>query len=490
MTAYNPVNGISASENKYLMRDILRARWGFDGVIMSDWISVYNTLDPIKAGLNLEMPSDDYLNESAIKKLLKSGKIEVSEIDEMVYFVLLPSLQLGLYDRAPVDNSFTEYGGEHDLVSLKIAQDGAVLLKNDKNILPLNKKRIKKLVVVGHNATTTATSGGGAGKVTPHDAISIVRGIKELVPDVSVITSFNRKSIKEADAVVVCIGLDSWHEMESHERPWELTKSQINLVKRAVSLNSNTIVVITAGGGIETDSWIGDVSSVLHSFYGGQSVGTAVASILFGDVNPSGKLPMTMAKKWEDFSTTAEDRFVKKSRIKWSIWPMINLKLPLMGSKALRRIWDVEYKEGVMVGYRHFDSDNVKPQFAFGHGLSYTNFDIVDSSLSQSTIDKSGSVSVSATITNVGSRSGAEVLQVYVRDNNASVVRPDKELKGFKKVFLEAGESKTVSIKLNSDAFSFFDIESSDWKIESGDFTILVGNSSDNIIGELPLSIK
>lgn len=490
MMAYNPVNGYSASESKYLMRDILRDRWGFEGLIMSDWISVYNTLEPIKAGLNLEMPGDQYLNEKAIKKLMAEGLVEESEIDEMVYYVIMPSLKLGLYDRAPVNSSFTEYGGEHDVTALKTAQEGSVLLKNRDNLLPLDPAAVKKLVVIGPNAKNTATSAGGAGNVKAHEPVDIVSGLKAAFPNAEISRATTRAAMRAADAVVVCVGLDSWHEQESHERPWELPLSQTNLIRRAASVNPNTIVSLTAGGGVETESWIGGVGALLHSFYGGQAVGTAVASIISGEYNPSGKLPMTMAKQWEDFSTTAEDRYIKTSKIAWSIWPMINLKLPLFGSKALRRMWDIDYKEGIMVGYRHFETAGVEPQFAFGHGLSYTDFDISDASLSSPAIGTSGSVTVRLKLTNSGEREGAEVVQVYVRDVESSVERPDRELKGFKKLTLAAGESADVEIKLDSAAFSFFDVESDGWKVEPGRFEILVGNSSRNISAVLPLDIR
>lgn len=490
MMAYNPVNGISASENEYLMRDILRDTWGFKGVIMTDWISSYSTLDSIKAGLNLEMPTDTYFNEKAIKKLLTEGLIVEAEIDEMVGYILYPSFELGLYDRAPVDNSFVEFGGEHDEVALKTAIEGSVLLKNDKNLLPLKGEELKKVVIIGHNAVKTATTGGGAGNVKAHNPVSIVDGFKNALPNVEIMTSASSSQIKSADAVIVCIGFDSWHEQESHERPWRLPKSQINLVKKVAKLNPNTIVSITAGGGIETESWIGEVPAILHSFYGGQSIGTAVASLILGESNPSAKLPMTMAKYWEDFSTTAPDRYIRENQISWTIFPMINLKIPLFGSTVLRQIWDSEYKEGIMVGYRHFTTANVTPQFAFGHGLSYTSFEISDATLSASSINIGDSVTLTCKVTNTGDRAGAEVVQAYIRDVDSSVIRPDRELKGFKKVFLDAGESQTISIELDKDSFSFYDIEITDWVIEPGQFEVLVGNSSVDIDSTLPLTVN
>lgn len=490
MMAYNPVNGISASENSYLMNETLRKRWGFDGVIMSDWISVYNTAEPYNAGLNLDMPDSKHSEPKAVKKALREGTLSEKTIDQSVKWVLYALLVSGIYDRAPLDSSFPEFGGSHDDVALKVARESIVLLKNQQNLLPLNQNEVKGVVVLGPNAKETPTTGGGSAHVVPFFSVSILEGLKKALPQASVVYSTSPDDLKKADAVVVCIGLDWWHEQESHERPWRLPRSQTQLVKMAAKYNPNVIVNITAGGGIETESWIHEAKAVIHSFYGGQSVGTAVADVLVGNQNPCGKLPMTMAKKWEDFSTTAIDRYVAESKIHWQIYPLINLRVPLFGSKVLRRIWDCEYKEGVMVGYRHFITNKVQPQFEFGYGLSYTTFEIAKASLSETAIAPNGTVKVKVSVSNRGKVAGAEVIQVYVRDREASVIRPDRELKGFKKLFLEPGETKEVEIPLDKTAFAFFDVKTKDWKVESGEFHILVGNSSMNIAKTLPLFIR
>lgn len=491
MMSYNPVNGVTASENDYLMNETLRKRWGFDGVIMSDWISVYNTAEPYNAGLNLDMPHSKHTKPEAVKKALQEGTLSEATIDQSVKWVLRALFASGIYDRAPLDSSFLEFGGWHDELALKAAKESIVLLKNEKQLLPLNPQAVKKIVVIGPNAEKTPTTGGGSAHVRPHCPISILDGLKAVFPNTDVSDSSAVSDLKTADAVIVCIGFDWWHEQESHERPWRLPQCQIRLIKRVARYNPNVIVNITSGGGIETESWIGDAKAVLHSFYGGQSVGAAVADVVVGNQNPSAKLPMTMAKKWEDFSTTAVDRYVPESKIFWSIYPLLNLRIPLFGDKGLRRIWDCEYKEGVMVGYRHFITNKVEPQFEFGFGLSYTTFSIDKASLSATSIaaNKEG-ISVKVIVSNKGALPGAEVVQVYVRDKDASVVRPDRELKGFKKVFLEAGESKEIEIPLEPAAFAFFDIKTKKWKVESGEFQILVGNSSMNIAKSLPLIVR
>lgn len=490
MMSYNPVNGISASENKYLMTDMVRNAWDYKGLIVSDWISVYNTDLPFKAGLGMDMPGGSHSSLRAVKNALANGELTLDVIDARVGETLTALFIAGIYDRSPVDNSFIEFGKEHDDLAKEVAEKSFVLLKNENQLLPLG-KNIKNVVVAGAVAENTPTAGGGSSYVKPYNPIDIYTGIKEAMPWARVECSNSASKFKEADAVVVAIGFDFWHEQEAHERPYALPASQISVIKRALRHNKNVIVSITAGGDIETESWIENVSAVIHSFYGGQAIGSALASIIVGNANPSGKLPVTMAKAFTDYSTTAPDRYIKQSKMTWPIFPLINLQIPLMGNKNLRDAYKgkMVYKEGVFVGYRHFTSKKVETQFPFGHGLSYTTFALDNASLSTKKMSATSEVKVNLTVTNTGKVAGAEVVQVYVRDLVSSVDRPDRELKGFDKVYLQPGESKSVSIPLSFDAFAFFDEASDTWKVESGEFEILVGTSSESLPIVLPLEI-
>ena len=490
MMSYNPVNGISASENKYLMSDTLRDAWGYKGLIVSDWISVYSTDLPFKAGLGMDMPGGSHSSLRAVKKALGNGLLTLDVINARVRETLTAILSAGIYDRAPVDNSFIEFGLPHDQIAEKVGKESFVLLKNENQLLPLG-KNIKKVVIAGPLGESTPTAGGGSSYVKAYNPVDIYSGVKQAMPWATVEASNSISAFKTADVVIVAIGFDVWHEQEAHERPYCLPSSQISVVKKALRYNKNVVVTITSGGDIETSSWIDNVPSVIHSFYGGQAIGSALASIIVGETNPSGKLPITMAKSFNDYSTTAPDRYIKQSKMVWAIFPLINLQIPLMGSRAIRDAYKGKmiYKEGVMVGYRHFTTKKIETQFPFGHGLSYTTFKIENATLSKKSIKQNESVLVNVTVTNSGEVAGAEVVQLYVRDIESSLERPDRELKGFEKLFLQPGESKTISIPLSFESFSFFDEATNSWKIEPGDFEILVGNSSESLPIVLPLEI-
>jgi beta-glucosidase len=257
----------------------------------------------------------------------------------------------------------------------------------------------------------------------------------------------------KADAVILCVGFDPTSESEGGDRTFRLPGGQDALIQQIAEVNKNVIVVLTAGGNVDMTSWIDRVPALLHAWYPGQEGGTALAQILFGEVNPSGKLPASFERRWEDNAAFAN-------------------YYPKSGTKR------VEYKEGVFVGYRHFDRAEVKPLFPFGYGLSYTTFQYSDLKITPASANLSSPVTVSFNVKNTGSRPGAEVAEVYVGDSHASVPRPVKELKGFAKVHLQPGETKQVTVSLDRRAFSFYDVDKGDWKAEPGKFSILVGSSS------------
>jgi beta-glucosidase len=493
MCSYNPVNGVFASENKDLLTGVLREDWGFDGFVISDWTCVYSSEGPVKAGLDLEMPYGKYMNSKKLLPLLQKGRITEEMIDNKIRNLMKTFIEIGAYSRNLKDPSFNEYDENHSEISLQGAREAVVLLKNKDNILPLNKENLKKVVLIGFNAGNTTTCGGGSCGIKSHDKVNIADGIRAMVSDTVQISSIatekksykltddDRKLIKDADAVIVSAGFSSVEESECWDRSWKLPFDQDKLIKEATALNSATVVLLSAGGGVETESWIEDTAALLHTFYLGQNAGTAIAEVLFGDVNPSAKLPFTMAKKWDDFKSTKY--YVKKPET----ISFIRILGP-QGSNTIRKPWTLKYSEKLMVGYRHFDSAKVDPQFPFGYGLSYTDFAIKDVTLSKDSIIRGESCEISLTVENKGTKAGAEVVQLYIHDRESSLIRPEKELKGFEKVYLEAGESKKIELPVLPEHLEFFN--NGKWISESGQFTVLLGNSSRNIAASLELELR
>ena len=358
------------------------------------------------------------------------------------------------------------------------------MLKNDNAILPLNKNKKQKIVILGNNANPTPTTGGGSCHVITYGAHSILEAIKDTIGNTNELIHLPIKNnkinqsdanvIKSADYVILAVGLSKLQDGESWDRDWKMPYRQNQLIQKIANLNPSTIVVFNAGGGIRTESWIHKVPAVLHSFYLGQNSGDVIAEILFGKINPSGKLPFTMAKNWNDFSSV-------KNYAKHPSWLSFKHILPRTSSKHRWKSFPIKYEEGIMVGYRHFDSNKIEPQFPFGFGLSYTSFNYTNLRLSSNTLSKDESIEVLVDITNSGKREGKEVVQLYLKDLECSLIRPEKELKGFEKISLKPGETKTVKFSINTSQLAFYDEEIHDWKVEEGDFEVLIGKSSRDI---------
>ncbi len=491
MCAYNPVNGTYASENKYLLNDVLRDTWGFKGFVISDWTCVYSTDGPLKAGLDLEMPYGRWLSEKKIKKQLKKGKLSEADIDRAIGNLLRVFFEMGVYSRPAIDRSYDEYSRAHSDVSLEAAREAIVLLKNESQTLPLAKGEIKRIAVLGFNARNTTTCGGGSCNIKSYDKVNILDAIKaEAGQEIQVSFIEDKRgaiqdssAVAAADVVIVCAGYSDVEETECFDRSWGLPFGQDQLIRDAARLNPNTVVVLSAGAGVETEPWLKDIPALMHSFYLGENAGTAVADVLFGHVNPSGKLPFTMAKKWFDFE--ANKYYVKKPD-KISLGRILGPQ----SINGIRKIWSVKYEEKLNVGYRHFDTNNVEPQFPFGFGLSYTSFKISELRLSASSMGQNDELKVSVNIKNSGELNGQEVVQLYIQDLESSLPRPLKELKGFEKVKLAPGESKEVEFSISREHLSFYDDKLHRWIAEPGKFKILVGNSSRNICCEAEFELK
>ena len=573
--------------------------------MMSDWFSTYDGVAAANGGLDLEMPSGDFMNRQTLLPAIQQGKVSVATIDDKVRRILRTAVQFGWLDRDQTDMSIPRYNQQGRTVALAAARESQVLLKNDGSLLPLDKAKIKSIAVIGPDAYPAVPVGGGSGRVEPFFATGYLQGLSNYlgsavqvyyargVPslsDMAEATSFSthtfdgkpgliaeyfdneelkgtptvkrieqhvnfrngtradypaqtlssrwtgyyspstadsydifvastgedggfyrlylddklvfdnwntsravvgqtilsltdgphkvvleqhgrskwigtrmqfgivrhgsvvseeaRKLAHKADVVVVAAGFDPETESEGADRSFGLPPAQNELIEAMAAANKNTIVLITSGGSVDMNGWIDHVPAIIETWYPGQEGGTALAEVLFGDVNPSGRLPVTFERRWEDN-------------------PVSDSYYPAAGTNK------VVYKEGVFVGYRGYEKNGTKPQFPFGYGLSYTSFSYGNLSIQQG-ITKGGSLEfwwaeVSFDVTNTGDRAGAEVAQVYVGDTHSKVPRPAKELQGFAKIELKPGEKKRVKVMLNQRALSYYDVNAKEWRAEPGD---------------------
>ncbi|WP_216634059.1 glycoside hydrolase family 3 C-terminal domain-containing protein [Hymenobacter taeanensis] len=507
MGSYNKFRGQYATENAYLMNTILKGEWGFKGLVISDWGSVHNTQDALRNGTDLEMGTDLSLMYSNVDQSAAAGGPSASQSLYDRFFLADAALEAikkdktlepllddkvrrilrVMYATNMLDGAKRKPGAyntkEHQATALKVAEEGIVLLKNEGNLLPLS-KTVKSIAVIGQNATRENSLGGGSAQVKAKYEITPLQGLKnELGNQVNITYAQGYKiarnqkadpqmiaeavaAAKAADVVVYVGGSthgydytkwsDNAYDAEGFDKPdMNMPFGQDELIQAVLKANPNTVVVLMGGGPIDVSAWAGQTKSIVEAWYPGMEGGNAIAHVLFGDVNPSGKLPFTFPVKLEDSPAQKLGEY------------------PSTPGNPLKQT----YKEDIFVGYRYFDTYNVAPQFAFGHGLSYTTFKY--SGLTVTPGSKSATVKL--TVSNNGKTAGAEVVQVYVKDEKASVKRPEKELKGFEKVFLKPGESKVVTLTLDQNAFQYYDEGKKQWVLEPGKFDVLVGSSSRDI---------
>ena len=618
MDSYNLVNGEHASQNKFLLTDVAKKEWGFDGIMMSDWFATYDGVAATNAGQDLEMPSGAHMNREMLLPAIKEGKVSVATIDDKVRRILRTAIRFGWLDRDQMDRSVPRFNQQGRQVALDAARESLVLLKNDNNLLPLNKGKIKTVAIIGPVAYPAVPVGGGSARVEPFVAVSYLEGLSNYlgtsarvlysrgVPslgEMAEATGFStaatggkpglnaeyfnndklegtpavtrteqyinfglgsrtvfpaetassrwtgyyvpkspgaheifvqstgedggahrlyvddklvldnwtenralggsvtlsldaaphkvvleqrgrsqwlggrlrlgiarrgqmvdaeaKKLASVADVVVVAAGFDHETESEGSDRTFTLPPGQDELIREVAAVNKNTVVVLTSGGGVDMSGWLDGVPALIQAWYPGQEGGTALAQVLFGEVNPSGRLPVTFERRWEDNPAHA------------SYYPM---------TADTKR---VEYKEGIFVGYRGYERNNTKPLFPFGHGMSYTTFKYSNLSIKPIKGGERSSAGpryeVSFDVQNTGSREGADVAQVYIGDTHAKVLRPAKELKGFAKVSLRPGETRRLVVPLDVRALSYYDASARQWRAEPGDFEVLVGRSSEQI---------
>jgi beta-glucosidase len=612
MDSYNLTNGVHMTQNAALNIDVAKKEWGFGGIIMSDWTSTYDGVAAANGGLDLEMPSGKFMNRTTLLPAVQSGKVAEATIDDKVRRILRTAIQFGWLDREQTDLAIPKPNPEGRPVALEAGRASIVLLKNDGNLLPLDKTKIRTIAVIGPDAYPAVPDGGGSAEAKPFTEVSYLEGIENYlggsakvyyergIPtfdeiarhteftteadggqpglttefftnrdlsgtpavtrvdkhvnyqpargddgaagDISVrwkgffapsipgnylvfvqgpgenggyrlyvdkklvfdnwktwyafvsetsmtlaagahdvevdyyarggwgktaadlgivradtLVSPEAKALAlRADAVVLAAGFDATDEGESSDRMFRLPPGQDELISQIAAANKNTIVVLNSGGGVDMSAWIDEVPALLQAWYPGQEGGTALAQLLFGGFSPSGRLPISIERRWEDN-------------------PVHDSYYPKPGEK------EVEYKENVFVGYRHYDKAGIKPLFPFGYGLSYTTFAYKNLQVSPAEASGDPHVVVSFDVTNTGRRPGADVAQVYVGDSHAPVPRPVKELKGFSRTELNPGETKHVQVEMDRRAFSYYDVKSHSWTIAPGDFDIYVARSSAEI---------
>lgn len=509
MGAYNKYKGQWACHNQYLLNDILRGEWGFDGVVVSDWGGVNSTQEAIYHGLDMEFGSwtnglsegtsnayDNYYLSKPFLKLLKSGEVKEEEVDKKVRNILRLAFRTTMNTKRPWGSFGTD---EHALAGRHIAEEGIVLLKNDNAVLPLDLNKTKKILVVGENAIKAMTVGGGSSSLKARYEVSPLNGIKKRVGSQAEVVyargyvgdaSGNYNGVhsgqdltetrseseliadavnqaKSADVVIFIGGLNKSdnQDSEGHDRKsLGLPYDQDKLISELVKANKNLVVVNVSGNAVAMP-WVKEVPSIVQTWYNGTESGTALASILLGDVNPSGKLPFTFPVKLDDVGAHKLDAY-----------PGVNK--------------EADYKEGIFVGYRWVDKEKIKSLFSFGYGLSYTTFEYGKVTADKKEVTRDGKISFTVKVKNTGARDGAEIVQLYISDLKSSLPRPLKELKGFEKVYLKAGEEKEVTMSIDKSALSFFDAAKHEWVAENGDFEALIGASSSDIKSKVKFTLK
>ena len=472
MTCYNMVNGVFGCENDYLLQKTLFDNWGFEGLVMTDWFAsrkATTTEDCINAGLTLEMPWPRLYKTKALERAFKEGKFTEETLDDRVRRNLRVMILTGLLDRSEALPKGQRNTLEHQELARRSAEEGMVLLKNEGNLLPLDIDSLKSISLHGVNLRKKFGRflSGGSSAVSPPYEVTPLEGMADKCRNkVRILRGYS-----SADVAIIFAGQNHGRggDSESMDRSsLHLDEKQVREIKKVASNNDQTVVCLIAGSPIAMDEWIDDVEAVLMCWYGGMEAGHAIANVLFGDVNPSGKLPLTFPKRLED--SPAHSTGNRRN------YP---------GDENKR----IYYDEGIFVGYRWFDEKEIEPLFPFGFGLSYTHFEYGEMNLSRQSLHKpEEAVAVNVEVSNAGELAGAEVIQIFASDIEATVNRPPQELVGFEKIRLEPGVSTTASIIVRAEDLAFYDATKHGWVLEPGEFKFRIGKSSREIVGELDFS--
>lgn len=502
MGSYNQYKNQHCCHNEYLNK-ILKEEWAWDGAFITDWGGCHDTEQAVKNGLDLELGTytngltseskfdyNHYYLADAFLQGLREGKYSQDQLDDKARRIIRLMLRTNLNSHRPWGSLATE---AHAKAAQKIAEGGMVLLQNKDNMLPIVKAP-KRIAVIGENAIRNLMQGGGSSELKPKRVITPLQGIKERFPEAEIVfaraydsgkamysnegkpthnlDSLHAEAVRAAaqsDIVIFVGGLNKNHKQdcEAADRySYELPFNQPKLINDIAAVNENVVVVLMSGNAVET-SWAPKVKAIVQAWYAGSEAGYAIASVLSGDVNPSGKLPFSFPKKLSDNGAISYGQ----------------LSYPGDGVKQV-------YMEDILVGYRWHDTKKIPAAYPFGYGLSYTTFNLSNARCDANTYPSDGKIQLSIDIENTGSRDGAEVIQVYVSDVKSSVARPYQELKAFQKVFLKAGEKQTVSLTIPVSSFAFWDETSSSWNTEAGDYMLRVGNSSRQISANIRVKVK
>lgn len=460
MCSYNRINGTYAAENHKYLTEVLRDEWGFDGYVMSDWGAVNSRVKDLQAGLDLEMPSSNGSNDKLIVGAIQSGELPEKVLDTAVARILNIVFR---YEENRDKSAVFDRDKDHEMAR-RVAQETIVLLKND-GVLPLSDK--DEIAFIGKYAKTPRYQGGGSSHINSHKITSALDEVKGMA-NITYAQGFDDRedktdeallteaieAAKKAKVAVIFAGLPDAFESEGFDRQhMRMPNCQNELISRVAAVQPNTVVVLHNGSPVEMP-WVNEVKGILEAYLSGQAVGGAVCDILFGRVNPSAKLPETFPLKLEDNPSY----------------------LSYIGEGDM-----VEYREGIFVGYRYYEKKKMEVLFPFGHGLSYTTFAYSNLRTDKDSMKDTDTMEVSVDVENTGKMAGKEVVQLYVADQESTVIRPLKELKGFEKVELAPGEKKTVTFHLDKRAFAYYSVKIHDWHVESGVFEIMVGVSSADI---------
>lgn len=470
MCSYNQINGVHSAQNHWLLTDVLRGEWGFKGIVMSDWGADHDRVASLNAGLNLEMPpsgTDDQIVYAA-----QDGRIDRKQLAAMAQGMIDLVNQTR---QAMSQEGYRFDANAHHQLARQAAAESVVLLKNDNNILPL--VPTANVAIIGEFARTPRYQGGGSSHITPTRMSSLLDALQERgahaqfapgftledEPQDAALTQEAVTTAQHADVVVMCIGLPEYAESEGFDRTTlDIPAKQLAVLDAVAQVNSNIVVILSNGSVVSMEPWQQHAKAVLEAWLLGQAGGAALADLLYGDVNPSGKLAQTIINDINDDPSMLN-------------WP---------GEEG-----HVDYGEGVFVGYRYYDTFKRQVAYPFGYGLSYSTF-AIDQVQAVADAHQPNTVQVSARVTNTSDRAGAEVVQVYVAPEQSAVARPVHELKGFAKVYLEAGASTTVTIELDSRAFAYWSERFNDWHVEEGTYTVEVGTSSRDIAARVAVTLE
>ncbi|MEA4982886.1 MAG: glycoside hydrolase family 3 C-terminal domain-containing protein [Paludibacter sp.] len=467
MTSYNQLNGEWCGQSSYVINQLLRKDLGFKGLVMSDWTSVWDAKKIILSGQDLEMPGNQNITKDALS-LLNANEIAASDINRMAKSIIRTCISMGLYDRPIKDESYAAKLSGHKEVALQTAREAIVLLKNQNNILPITGDTVKTILLTGDYVDNLA-SGGGSAAVTGYDIVTMLNALQnEFGTKLVYAKTPTDEQIRSADVILLSVGT---FDRENFDRPFSLPAEKDNKILDMAAKNKNLVVIVSSGSGIRMTNWNDKVAAIVYSWYPGQNGNTALAEILSGKINPSGKLPITIESNFEDSPGYGYIPVGKE----------LYTTMPEDENLRIDELYDINYTEGIFVGYRWYESKNIAPLYPFGHGLSYTSFEYGEIIADSEAMSANDSITLSVKVKNTGKSDGAEIVQLYISDKVSSLPRPMKELKGFRKIYLKSGEEKTVTFTIDKKILNFYDPDKHAWVAEKGTFEAIVGASSTDI---------